>query len=383
MFIKAIISFILGPLIALGGMFGIVKKPVAPPVTPAVFSNPETKIVSNILATRTQAATTSPKIKKEVPIGEKIKKIETPIINNAVSKQENPIVIPPTTPEPAPDFEKINTFARLATVNIFCASNGNGLSTISGTGVIVDPRGLIFTNAHIAQYLLLKDFRQTDSTVCTARTGSPAYPKYHLELVYISPTWVASNKTILKEQDPKGTGENDFAFLRITDSIDGTKLSDSFSFVPPNIREVIDVSEPVLLVSYPAGFLGGLTILQNLNVTSGITTIQDIFTFKENTIDLLAVPGTVVSQKGSSGGLVVDKNATLIGMITTSSEETATSDRRLNAITTAYINRTLQNELGITLSQFLSQDLVEFAKEFQKTNIPNLTKLITDELNKR
>src|SRR5205085_2429432 len=99
------------------------------------------------------------------------------------------------------------------------------------------PTGLILTNAHIGQYFLLKDFTQKNYVECVIRTGSPAYPKYHAELVYISPTWVANNKAILKSQNPKGTGENDFAFLRITSAINSSNLPEKFSYLQMNVRE--------------------------------------------------------------------------------------------------------------------------------------------------
>ena len=299
----------------------------------------------------------------------------------AVKSKPMTSVTPPTT-EPPPNFELINTFARKATVNIFCTTKGGELSPISGTGVVVEPNGLILTNAHVGQYFLLRDFRQKDFIQCIIRTGSPAYPRYNAELVYISPTWVANNKTILKDQNPKGTGENDFAFLRITDAVSGSILPPDFPFVRMDVRENINKNDPVILISYPAGFLGGLSILQDLNITSAITTIKEIYAFKESTADLIAVPGTVISQKGSSGGAVIDKYATLIGLISTSSSGDTTSERALNAITLAYINRSMQNELGITLEQFVSQDITDFAKKFQTTNVPNLTKLIIDELTK-
>jgi hypothetical protein len=101
------------------------------------------------------------------------------------------------------------------------------------------------------------------------------------------------------------------------------------------------------------------------------------------TVDLIAVPGTVISQKGSSGGLVVDKNSSLIGIITTSSDGETTSSRELNAITIAYINRTMQKELEMNLQQFINADVAKFAKTFQTVNMPNLSKLITDELIKQ
>ncbi|MCX6701891.1 MAG: serine protease [Candidatus Zambryskibacteria bacterium] len=294
-------------------------------------------------------------------------------------KASIPVVTEQKITEPTPNFELINTFARQATVNILCIVKNNNLSPISGTGIIINSDGLILTNAHIAQYFLLRDLYQKDFIDCVIRTGSPAYPKYHAELVYISPTWVENNKTEIKLENPQGTGEKDYAFLRITDVIDGSSLP-NFSYIPVSIREKIDINEPVVLVSYPAGFLGGLSIIQNLYITSAITNIQNIFTFGENTVDVIAVGGTVVSQKGASGGAVVDKNSSLIGIISTSSNGNTTSNRELNAITLAYINRNLQSEIGLTLPEFLSQDLASFAKTFQETTAVNLTKILTDEI---
>ncbi len=304
----------------------------------------------------------------------KAKSGKNPIVKIETSSQTT------ATPEPAPDFVAINTSARSAVVNILCTPKGSELSPISGTGVIIDPSGIILTNAHLGEYWLLKDFREKNFLECIARTGSPAYPKYHTELIYISPNWIQENKTILKEENPKGTGENDFAFIRITDNIDGSPLPTSFPYITPNTRETFEKGEPVLLAGYPAGFLGGLSILEDLSITSALTTIQDIFTFKETTMDLLSVGGTVISQKGASGGAVVDGYNTLIGIISTSSLTDNTSTRDLRAITLAHINRSLQSELGITLSQFLQSDLVTFGHTFASTTAPLLTKIISDPL---
>ena len=279
------------------------------------------------------------------------------------------------------DFEFINTKAREATVNILCTTKGSDFSPISGTGMIINPDGLILTNAHVAQYFLLRDLYTKDFITCVIRTGSPAYPRYYAELVYISPVWIENNKAEIKEQNPLGSGERDYAFLRITNKIDGATLP-TFSHLSPNIREEIERDEPVVLVSYPAGFLGGISIIQNLNITSAITDIQNIYTFKENTVDVIAVGGTVVSQKGASGGAVVDKNTTLIGIISTSSSGNTTSSRDLNAITLAYINRTLQSETGFTLSEFMSKNMADYAKTFQETKAPDLTRILIDEITK-
>jgi hypothetical protein len=264
---------------------------------------------------------------------------------------------------------------------------GNELSPISGTGVVISPDGVVLTNAHVAQYFLLRDYHQKGYINCILRDGSPAYPRYNVDLVYISPTWVENNKTMLKSQNPTGTGVNDFAFLRITNRIDGTNLPTlgdklNLPYLVSNVKETSSKGEPVVLVSYPAGFLGGISILKDLSATSAVTTVQDVYTFKASTIDVLAVGGTVVSQKGASGGAVVDGKGTLLGIISTSSNGTTTSTRNLNAITLGYINRSLQTEIKITLDNFLSQDTAIFAKNFQENTAPLLTKMITDELDK-
>ncbi|KND48705.1 MAG: hypothetical protein AB198_00080 [Parcubacteria bacterium C7867-003] len=370
MLIKALLTLIFSPIILALQIFGALDKPevyTAPVEQPQVVKSEIADMATSSpdLTVPTMVATTTSKqqVKPAVKTAPKTSATTTPV-----------------APEPQADFAAINTNARKTLVNIFCTTKNNDLSPISGTGVIIDNNGLILTNAHIGQYFLLKDFREKDYLKCVGRTGSPAYPRYNLELVYISPTWVAENKTILKDQNPKGTGENDFAFLRITGNIDSSSPSEYYSYIEPNMREIINLWEPVLLASYPAGFLGGLSIIQDLNVTSSVTYIQDVFTFGDGSIDVISVGGTVVSQKGSSGGPVVDSKTSLIGIITTSSEGNTTSSRGLNAITVSYINRSIQKELDISFRQFLALDHAKFAQTFESTTRPNLTKLISDEL---
>ena len=369
MLIKTIVSIIFAPFILASELL-YPNKPVV-----YVSPNPPQEIQST-KATSTKVVSKNNEEKKTVAIvatttaqkPKKVPKIETSSASNI-----------PKIQIPEPNFEQINTNSRKTIVNIFCTTKYNDLSPISGTGVIISGDGLILTNAHIGQYLLLKDFREKDYLKCVGRTGSPAYPKYNLELVYISPNWVAENKRLLKEQNPQGTGENDFSFLRITSNIDGTPI-ENFIYIEPNTNESINVGEPVLLVSYPAGFLGGLSIIQDLNITSAITKIQDVFTFRDGTIDVVSVGGTVVSQKGSSGGLVVDRNTSLIGIITTSSDGETTSTRGLNAITSAYISRDLNKEEGINLNDFIKLDHKTFSSNFLSNKAPDLAKQIIDVL---
>ncbi|MBA3733333.1 trypsin-like peptidase domain-containing protein [Patescibacteria group bacterium] len=346
------------------------SKPTLKPTT-KVSKNTPAKSLSKTATATPIVATTTPKI----PVSTEAV-IIPPVASESILKATTTVqaVLPPA------DFTAINTFARSATVNILCTVKGSELSPISGTGVIISSQGVILTNAHVAQYFLLNNFRIKNFITCVARTGSPAYPVYNLELMYISPKWVEANKTVLKDTNPQGTGENDFALLRITGKIEGGILPSSFNHITPNANETILIGDPVVLVSYPAGFLGGLSILQNLNITSAETTVQDYYTYKENTIDLISVPGTVVSQKGASGGGVIDGKSNIIGIITTSSEANSTNARDLRAITIGYINRAIQTETGWSLEQILSQNSADFATKFQTETAPHLTTLITDEL---
>src|SRR3989338_11031454 len=73
--------------------------------------------------------------------------------------------------------------------------------------------------APLGQYLLLENNTEDGLIECLVRTGSPAYPKYKAAIVYLPPAWVKENKNNLSESDPLGTGENDFALLKISKSL--------------------------------------------------------------------------------------------------------------------------------------------------------------------
>src|SRR5581483_7670669 len=80
---------------------------------------------------------------------------------------------PPSAPELSP--ETVNATLRSSLVNILCTTVGGGLfRPISGSGVIIDTRGVILTNAHVAQFFLLKDYPFKNNIQCVVRTGSPA-----------------------------------------------------------------------------------------------------------------------------------------------------------------------------------------------------------------
>jgi len=288
-------------------------------------------------------------------------------------------------PTPTSSFIGVNEQTRPAIVNILCTTGAGGfLNPITGSGVVIDPRGVILTNTHIAQFLLLKDYIREDYVNCVIRGGSPARHLYKATVLYISSEWINKNRTAVRLDNPKGTGEFDYAFLLITDTTNpNTSLPSSFPFIPIDIRSSIyDVGDNVLVVGYPAGFLGGTTITTNLFITSSFGKVMEIFTFENNSPDLVAVSESLAAQKGASGGAIVGPDATLRAIIVTATDGETTSARVLNGITGHYINRSLIEVEGLDIQELLSGDLSAKATIFNETIAPTLTNILIDELNK-
>ena len=326
-----------------------------------------------LVSTTTQATTTGKK--KSIPL--------PPV--------SQPVVTVPALPvEPLVEaikpinFNELNEKVRASIVNIICTSKTGGLfKPISGSGVLIDKRGVILTSAHIGQYLLLKNYMTPDFLTCTIRTGSPAYPRYIADLLYISPRWMNEHASDITAQEPLGTGQYDYALLLITGAVGDNSLPASFTSLSFNSTENgYKKGEPVILASYPAGFLGGINIQQNLYITSSVGTIDKVFTFKENTFDLFSISGSVVAQKGASGGAIVNSDGRLIGLIATATDANTTSERSLQAITIDHIENSLNEEMGMSLESFMGNNLEERLQSFQNTLAPAMTEALVKELNK-
>lgn len=308
--------------------------------------------------------------------------------------QNTPIATKPTTPVAAPiqtvatplpasDFNAVNTVARQAVVNIVCFSP-NSESPITASGVIIDPRGVILTNAHVAQYVVLEESQRV-ALSCEIRTGSPAVPVWYARVIYISSQWIREHAQDIRNEKSTGTGENDYALLRITGGINGAPLPNSFPFVAPNTGQSAQTpNQSVLVASYPAGFLGGVIAIQNLNLVSTITTLRELFTFSNaQTADLMSLGGVIVAQSGSSGGAVVDSFKRLIGIVVTSSTATQTADRDLRAISLFHINQSMIEETGKGLSAYLTGNLDTIDAAFRKDTVPGIQQALVTALLKQ
>lgn len=284
-------------------------------------------------------------------------------------------------PTPFLSFDEVNRLTRAATVNILCTSSVPQLGSISGSGVIIDARGIILTNAHIAQYMLLDDGTVTATTHCNIRTGSPAKDTYTAEIIYLPSRWLEKHASDIQKSRPSGTGESDWALLRIVKRVDGNSLPPIFPFILPEMRELATFTDDsVLLASYPAGFLGSSAIIWNLYTVSTIVPIGQLYTFGSGRVDALSLGGNILAQAGSSGGAVANKWGRLVGIITTSSEANTTAARELRAITLFHVDQTIREELGVSLYSFLSHSPNDLGSQFKETYQPHLLKTLSQHL---
>jgi len=347
-----------------------------PPVTieiPAEVATTSVDSVTNISAPET----TSSAEEVVIPQAPTVSPTVTTIIPEVIP--EISVTVPETNPLGA-----VNALTRAATVNILCLTTlSSPVNPITGTGVVIDPRGIILTNAHVAQFFLLKDYPAKESIDCVIRTGSPARNTYRAELLYLPPQWISDNRTAIRLEHPTGTGENDYAFLRITGTAQNEAVTEALPFVPiGDVTGMPEVGTPILIASYPAGFLGGATILKDLFLSSALSEIKHVFTFVSTTPDLISTGGTVVAQSGSSGSPVVGGDGRLIGLVVTSTAGATTDERDLRALTVSHINRSLTQYVGNDIATFLSASPAETASFFNTNIAPALTNILVDELKK-
>jgi hypothetical protein len=241
-------------------------------------------------------------------------------------------------------------------VNIVCISADPSIPSISGSGVIIDSRGVILTAAHVGQFFLLQD-ADPSKVQCIVRAGSPARRAYTAEPIYVSPTWIANNPGTITAAAPKGTGENDFALIGITGTATSTPLPSSFPSIPLATQD-LQLGDQVAIGSFGAQYLSSSELNTSLYPILVFGAIQNRYTFNTNTVDLVTIVGSAASQEGSSGGGIVDSAGALDGVITTSSVSGDISSRSLNAITVSHIRRSYTADTGGSIDSLLAGNSV-------------------------
>lgn len=255
-------------------------------------------------------------------------------------------------------------------VNIVCLQVTDKYKRrISGTGFFISSRGVILTNAHLGQFLLLVGLEDFGKTTCSATTGKDNAPTYNVKLLYISPTWLIEHANLITDPSPRGTGENDFALLFVQQKDNQEEVTGNFPHLPPHTGQLTNnlKDDTVILVGYPKE--DGAKIGKR---TVATTTVTNLYTFGSGFADIMSLDSSPLGYTGASGGPVIDHTVRSIAVITTKESGTTI----LNAITIEHIDRSIKEETGNDLITTLQGNLDHRATIFNETISPILQQIL-------
>src|SRR3989344_3577004 len=243
-----------------------------------------------------------------------------------------------------------------ATVNLYCRLKADRKTfSASGSGIIISERGVILTNAHVAQYFLLAREKGNVRGECSARTGSPAKKSYTAAILYIPPVWLEDNVSKKSERQPKGTGENDFALLYITGAQKKIPLPTHFPSLPVSVIATSSEGTPVTVAGYPTEDLDFKEIQNKLMAITVHSSVTDTKSFNQSgQPDMLTIASSSAASSGVSGGPLLSSEKNVVGIVAL--KGSAKDDRRLRGISIPYINRALFTQTGLSLPSLLAID---------------------------
>lgn len=249
----------------------------------------------------------------------------------------------------------ISPIVQQATVNLYCKFKlGKKYFSTSGSGVFIDSRGVILTNAHVAQYFFIPPEKSTVKGTCSVRTGSPAQETYTAEVLYFPYAWAKENIVGTKKNTDKGTGENDAALLYVTGAEKNVILPTAFPALSIDTLTQTKTDTAVTVVGYPIEDLEFDDIRGRLPMSAASSTVTKVSGFTAGHSDLLTIASSAIGRAGVSGGPVLAASNSVIGIVATKS--TAKDDRTVRAISLPYIDRMVTSETGFTLRTLLLGD---------------------------
>ena len=117
--------------------------------------------------------------------------------------------------------------------------------------------------------------------------------------------------------------------------------------------------------------------------TVATTTITELFTYTRNNIDLVGIAPSAVGEQGSSGGPITTLDNTVIGLISTKGNEAKDGAKSLRAITLAYIDRTIRDEVHVSLLDTIGSKLADRARIFRATVEPLLRDMVLNNIDQQ
>lgn len=346
------------------------------------------------------AATTSPtnsldqKIKEVEIISPKKKEVtKTTPTPKKITPPKTPVVIPkpeitPQTPKPElpkeiPKIElptpevplkELTTEEKIkkATINIYCARiRDRAIEKITGSGVIVDPQGIILTNAHVAEYVLLSQYTGSNTT-CTIRAGSPAQSYYKAKIIFLPSEWILANKNNLTNTNLQGNGEYDYAVLGITEVLSKNAPNVPLPYFETDNKKLV-ANQNILLGGYPANF-GDVKVLDNsLYFLYDNSKVSQVMSFNGSSIDVITTLATSLAEHGSSGGPIVSEGR-LVGLID-STLLNGSQKKIIQGITMSYVEKSIKETSGKTLGSLIGNYQNEI-KSFERDKVEYLVGLL-------
>lgn len=280
------------------------------------------------------STTTIPKIIK-LPLT----KISVP--ENKITLTSPPQVSPPQATTSIPKVisaSEVYDLYHPAVLNIWCSENS---TVTSGTATLIDPTGILLTNAHV-----IEDVKKIEN--CVLRSANPFANVARFRVLYIAP----QNALIAGSEFQR----NDFAFLKITEGI-GEHATTTWPSVPVSFS-VPQKGENLFVFGYSTEFVGYTIAVKGIPLLFSTFTVQDVLNFDENITDadVATLRSGISAQAGASGAPLVNGEKNIVALLTLVTEGKTTADRESVAILLSYINRIMQKDTGFTLPQFLEKN---------------------------
>lgn len=336
--------------------------------TNQIYENAEreyNEIISSANTATTSSVLDAIKPNDDLQTLEEIIGTTTPVI--PAEKIEFPIIHPkpaplPLTPKPEPEPEPepyeevlepvLQTNPNIhdphsAVVRISCTKEfGQSTELLSGSGVLISPKGYLITNAHVGYFFTNNDYD------CIITESENAAVGYKGEVQFISDSWLSNFEDDIENGHlPPSTGEHDLAIIKISESINpAILLPDMFPYIEVSSCAA-EEGDRISTWGYPGTHTGNILDDIRNELVTDTTTVAATYSFDGGDVDVIETKETDSARQGSSGGGILFRDGTLAGVIVTTLVRDG--DDVLTGLSVQYARRLLQDE-GANITRYAS-----------------------------